>query len=108
MVKVNFLTKTGEIYSIEAVEGTSVMRAALANGVPGIVGLCGGECACATCHVYIASDWIGRVGQFEEESDEADILDLAYDVTENSRLSCQIVLTPELDGLIVTIPENQL
>jgi len=73
--------------------------------VPGIDADCGGACACATCHVYIAPEWVERVGAPNEM--EVDMLDFAFDVRENSRLSCQVKLTEELDGLMVTVPEKQ-
>jgi len=73
--------------------------------VPGIDAECGGACACATCHVYVADDWIETVGKAQDM--EQDMLDFASDVRENSRLSCQIKITPALDGLVVTTPSQQ-
>lgn len=89
-------------------EGESLMRAAVEHDVPGIYGDCGGQCACATCHVYIDSDWIERVGTAEPGSTEESMLEGApANVQPNSRLACQVILTPELDGLVVLVPEGQ-
>jgi len=81
------------------------MRAAVANSVPGIDAECGGACACATCHVYVQENWIGHVGL--PEGNEKDMLEFANAVQENSRLSCQIVVTTGLEGLVVSMPESQ-
>ena len=90
---------------IEAKNGETVMETAIKNSVPGIDADCGGACACATCHVYVAPEWKDKVGQ--AESMEEDMLDFAFDVRDNSRLSCQIKVTDELDGLVVNLPEKQ-
>jgi 2Fe-2S ferredoxin len=82
-----------------------VMETALRNNVPGIDAECGGACACATCHVYVADDWIDVVGKAQDM--EQDMLDFASDVRENSRLSCQIKIAPNLDGLVVSTPAQQ-
>lgn len=81
--------------------------AAVNNGVPGIDGDCGGECACATCHVYVDGAWIDRVGTAEPGGMEANLLQFAEGSTENSRLACQITMTDDLDGLTLRIPEGQ-
>jgi 2Fe-2S ferredoxin len=81
------------------------METAIKNGVPGIEAECGGACACATCHVYVDEAWRGQTG--EAAAMEQDMLDFAYDVRPNSRLSCQIKVKAELDGLVVTTPERQ-
>ena len=83
----------------------TVMEAAKKNLVPGIEAECGGACACATCHVYVAADWREKVGGPSDM--EEDMLDFAFDVREESRLSCQIKVTEELDGLVVNVPEKQ-
>ena len=83
----------------------TVMESAVKNMVPGIDADCGGACACATCHVYVEPDWLEKTGEREEM--EEDMLDFAFDVRENSRLSCQIKVAPELDGLTVRVPEKQ-
>jgi 2Fe-2S ferredoxin len=82
------------------------MEAAIANNVSGIVAECGGACSCATCHVYVADDWSERVGGPSEM--EEDMLDFAFDVRASSRLSCQIRLTDEMDGLVLHVPEEQV
>ena len=81
------------------------MEGARSNDVPGIVADCGGCMSCATCHVYIAPEWLDRVGRAQK--DEEAMLELAIDPQENSRLSCQVIVTSELDGLVVHIPEAQ-
>ncbi len=83
----------------------TVMEAAKSADVPGIEAECGGSCACATCHVYIDADWRDKTGSAENM--EEDMLDFAFDVREESRLSCQIRVTDELDGLIVRVPAKQ-
>jgi len=105
MTKVTFIDASGESRTVEAQVGSTVMETALSNSVPGIEAECGGACACATCHVYVADQWtetVGKPSQMEE-----DMLDFGYDVRPNSRLSCQIKVTDALDGLVVTVPERQ-
>ena len=105
MPKVTFIDAAGTSREVEAESGATLMETAIRNGVPGIDAECGGACACATCHVYVGEDWIdatGSAGPMEE-----DMLDFAFDVRPTSRLSCQIKITPELDGLVVTTPERQ-
>jgi len=105
MVKVTFIAHDGTRRDVSVPNGTTVMHAAVDNKVPGIDGDCGGQCACATCHVYIDPAWQAKVGPRNE--DEESMLDLAAGVEQNSRLGCQITLTPALDGLIVRTPEGQ-
>lgn len=105
MAKVTFIQFSGEQTTIEADNGTSVMQAALANGVPGIDADCGGECSCATCHVLVSEDWLDRVGGANVQ--ENAMLDLNPDREARSRLSCQIELSDDLDGLVVNLPEFQ-
>jgi 2Fe-2S ferredoxin len=95
----------GQARVCEAAAGQTVMEIAVQNGVPGIEGICGGSCACATCHIYIDPEWTERVGPASEM--ETGLLELAPDVELNSRLACQIRMTPELDGLIVRTPKVQ-
>ena len=105
MTKVTFIDASGASRTVEAEAGSTVMETALRNSVPGIEAECGGACACATCHVYVAPEWtetVGKPSQMEE-----DMLDFASDVRPNSRLSCQIKVTEALDGLIVTTPAKQ-
>ena len=105
MTKLTYLTVDGTRFEVEAENGSTVMENAVRNAVPGIEAECGGACACATCHVYVDEAWTDIVG--EPESMEEDMLDFAYDVRPNSRLSCQIKVRSELDGLVVTVPERQ-
>jgi 2Fe-2S ferredoxin len=105
MVKINFIDHTGATQTVEAEAGSTVMEAAIRNAVPGILAECGGACACATCHVYIDESWKEKTG--EPSPMEEDMLDFAFDVRPTSRLSCQIKITDELDGLAVNVPERQ-
>ncbi len=105
MVKIHFHDHKGETRTVDVEAGATVMEAAIRNAVPGIEAECGGACACATCHVYVDETWTEAVGQ--PEAMEEDMLDFAYDVRPNSRLSCQIKVRDELDGLVVSIPERQ-
>lgn len=103
--RVTFIDTTGTSRTVEAEVGTSLMEAAVRNGVPGIDAECGGACTCATCHVYVDDRWksvTGSPGTTEEE-----MLDFAFDLKPNSRLSCQIRVTDALDGLVVHTPSQQ-
>ncbi len=105
MVNLLFIEHDGNEHSVEVATGGSVMQAAVANGVPGIDADCGGCCSCATCHVYVKEEWLGKVGELNP-TEEA-MLSLSTDRKNNSRLSCQIQVTSDLDGLVVTTPEFQ-
>ena len=105
MVKITYIDAEGTARSVEAEEGSTVMENAVRNGIPGIEAECGGACACATCHVYVEEEWRAETG--EPEPMEEDMLDFASDVRPNSRLSCQIRVRPELDGLVVRTPARQ-
>lgn len=105
MAKVTFIGSDGTRYDVEADTGSTVMEAAIKNGVPGIEAECGGACACATCHVYVDESWTQKTG--EPEPMEEDMLDFAFDVRPTSRLSCQIRVSDDLDGLTVSVPERQ-
>jgi ferredoxin, 2Fe-2S len=105
MAKITYVDAGGTARSVEADNGATVMEVALRNAVPGIDAECGGACACATCHVYVDEAWIDVVGK--ADGMEADMLDFASDVRENSRLSCQLRVSPQLDGLVVTTPASQ-
>ena len=105
MVKITYVDHVGEARTVEAEVGSTVMEAAVRNAVPGIEAECGGACACATCHVYVDPNWTSVVGKPEQM--EEDMLDFAFDVRPTSRLSCQIKVSTELDGLTVTVPERQ-
>ncbi len=105
MPKVIFIEHDGTRHEVQATTGLSLMRAAVDNGVPGIDADCGGECACATCHVYVEADWFERTGERSEM--ERSMLSFAAVTQDNSRLSCQIQVTEALDGLVVSLPEGQ-
>ena len=105
MTKITFIDAAGQARTVEAEDGSTVMETALKNAVPGIEAECGGACACATCHVYVADSWVEKLPK--AESMEEDMLDFAFDVRPSSRLSCQIKVGPALDGLVVTTPEKQ-
>lgn len=105
MVKITFVDHQGTARTVEAEVGATVMETAVRNEVPGIDAECGGACACATCHVYVEDAWREAVGT--PQPMEEDMLDFAHDVRPNSRLSCQIRVRPELDGLVVHTPERQ-
>ena len=105
MPRVIFIEPTGARREVEAPVGISVMEAALQNRVDGIVALCGGACACATCHVYIAQSWWSRLAPIEEM--EEGMLESAWQRRGTSRLSCQIAVAAALDGIEVIIPERQ-
>lgn len=105
MAKITYIEFNGTPHELEVAEGLSVMEGAVKNAVPGIDADCGGACACSTCHVYVDPAWAEKVGKPSEM--EEDMLDFAFDVRENSRLSCQIRVTRELDGLVVRMPEKQ-
>ncbi len=105
MAKITYIGPDGTRYEVEAENGSTVMENAISNGVPGIEAECGGACACATCHVYVGEEWREKTG--EPEPMEEDMLDFAYELKPNSRLSCQIKVSDELDGLVVTVPAKQ-
>ncbi len=105
MPKITFIEHSGAEHTIEAPAGVSVMETAIKNMVPGIDADCGGACACATCHVYVDEAWIEKVGK--PEAMEESMLDFAAEPKSNSRLSCQINVSDDLDGLIVRLPEFQ-
>lgn len=105
MTKITYIAHDGTTFDVDAENGSTVMENAIRNAVPGIEAECGGACACATCHVYVDEAWKEIVG--EPEAMEEDMLDFAYDVQPNSRLSCQIKVNDELDGLVVRVPERQ-
>ncbi len=105
MAKITFIQDDGKQQTVDAEDGMTVMESAVKNMVPGIDADCGGACACATCHVYVEPDWLEATGDREEM--EEDMLDFAFDVRDNSRLSCQIKVSADLDGLTVRVPEKQ-
>jgi len=105
MPKITFIDSTGTSRDVETKVGTSIMEAAVQNMIPGIDADCGGACACATCHVYVASEWAGKLKDKDDMEDS--MLDFAEEVQEHSRLSCQILMSDELDGITVTTPDSQ-
>lgn len=105
MPRIKFIAFDGAETVIDAESGLSLMNNAVNHGVPGIVAECGGACACATCHVHVAAEWYGKLPA--PEGVEIDMLELATERKDNSRLSCQIKITGELDGMVVHTPESQ-
>jgi 2Fe-2S ferredoxin len=106
MPKITFIDPDGVSHTVEAEIGATVMETAMRNDVPGIIASCGGSCACATCHVHVDEAWMALVG--ERSPEEEDMLDSAIDVGPTSRLSCQIKVVEELDGLKVRIAARQI
>lgn len=105
MAKITFIQPDGTSQVVEATPGLTVMEAAKLNNIEGIEAECGGACACATCHVYVDEAWRAKTGKPADM--EEDMLDFAFDVRDESRLCCQIKVTPELDGLVVRVPAKQ-
>ena len=105
MPKIIFNTHDNKTHTIEIQNGLTVMEGAVQNDIPGIDADCGGGMACATCHVYVDENWITKLPH--KDDGEEDMLDMAFEPKKNSRLSCQIIVTDELDGLTVTIPSKQ-
>jgi 2Fe-2S ferredoxin len=105
MPAITFIDSKGTSRPIDAEVGSTVMETAIRHKIPEIVAECGGACACATCHVYVDDAYMAIVGK--PQAMEEDMLDFAYDVKPNSRLSCQIKVTPALDGLTITTPDRQ-
>jgi 2Fe-2S ferredoxin len=106
MPKITYFDQDGSSRTIDAEIGATVMETAINNDVPGILATCGGSCSCATCHVYVDEAWFDKLPPPALE--ESDMLDTAHDLKPTSRLSCQIVVTEELDGLVVTTPPRQI
>ena len=105
MTKINYITHNNETHTIEVQNGLTVMEGAVQNDIPGIDADCGGGMACATCHVYVKEEWLDKLSK--KEDGEEDMLDMAFEPKKNSRLSCQLVVSDELDGLTVNIPSKQ-
>ncbi|MGF0538430.1 2Fe-2S iron-sulfur cluster-binding protein [Agrobacterium sp. ES01] len=105
MTKLTIVAFDGTRHDLDVQDGSTVMENAVRNSIPGIEAECGGACACATCHVYVDEAWTEAVGA--PEPMEEDMLDFAADVQPNSRLSCQIKMGPDFDGLVVRVPERQ-
>ena len=104
MTKITYKDQQGNSKTIDIDNGLSVMEGAIQNEIPGIDADCGGSMACSTCHVYVEEKWLNKIPKAEEA--EIDMIDMAYE-PKNSRLSCQIIVSDELDGLEVTTPEKQ-
>ncbi len=105
MARITYIAVDGTARTLDVADGETLMNAAVDNGVPGIDGDCGGNCACATCHVHVDAAWLAAAG---EPSDmETAMLDFAEGVTADSRLACQIVASPALDGMVVRTPAGQ-
>ena len=105
MAKITYIEHNGKSHTVEVKNGLSVMEGAVQNNIPGIDADCGGSMACATCHVYVKEEWFDKVNIKSEGED--DMLDQAYEPNKHSRLSCQISVTNDIDGLIVNLPEKQ-
>tara|TARA_B100000959_G_scaffold55894_1_gene58299 strand:+ start:488 stop:808 length:321 start_codon:yes stop_codon:yes gene_type:complete len=105
MPKITYIEHTGALHKIKVSNGLTVMEGAVQNNIPGIDADCGGSCACATCHVYVDEKWFKKLKK--KESAEEDMLDMAYKPNKFSRLSCQITVAEELDGLVVKMPSKQ-
>ena len=105
MPKITYIDSSGNKKTIEVNKGLSVMEGAIQNNIPGIDADCGGGMACATCHVYVKDEWFNKLDKAEDG--EQDMIDMAFEPKKNSRLSCQIIVSEELDGLVVTTPSKQ-
>ena len=105
MSKITYIDAQGNSKTIEVENGLTVMEGAIQNNVPGIDADCGGSMACATCHVYVEEKWLDKLPKAEDG--EIDMIDMAFEPKKNSRLSCQLIVSNELDGLIVTTPKKQ-
>ena len=105
MPKITYIEFNGKSHTIDVANGLTVMEGAIQNNIPGIDADCGGSMACATCHVYVKEEWFDKLSK--KEDGEEDMLDMAFEPKTNSRLSCQLTVSDELDGLIVDIPSKQ-
>ena len=105
MPKITYIDNQENSKTVEVENGLSVMEGAIQNNIPGIDADCGGSMACATCHVYVEEKWLNKIPKAEEA--EVDMIDMAYEPKKNSRLSCQLIVSDELEGLIVTTPKKQ-
>ena len=105
MAKITYIEHNGKTHTVDVPNGLSVMEGAVQNNIPGIDADCGGSCACATCHVYVDEKWFNKLSK--KESAEEDMLDMAYEPNKFSRLTCQLTVTDELDGLVVKMTSKQ-
>ncbi|MFT7287271.1 MAG: 2Fe-2S ferredoxin [Halieaceae bacterium] len=106
MAKIHLIQFDGNVHTLEAAPGASLMQSVVDEGIPGIDGDCGGACACGTCHCFIEGDWQGTLGQVDAM--EESMLSMRPDRADNSRLSCQITVSEEMDGMVVRLPEYQM
>ena len=106
MAKITYIENNGTSHTVEVAEGLTVMEGAVQNNIPGIDADCGGGMACATCHVYVKDEWFDKINKKSEGED--DMIDQAYEPKKSSRLSCQIQVSPEIDGLEVHLPGKQI
>ncbi|MFQ5438654.1 MAG: 2Fe-2S iron-sulfur cluster-binding protein [Paracoccaceae bacterium] len=107
MAKITYIEHDGTAHTVDVARGLTVMEGARDNNIPGIEADCGGACACSTCHVYVDDAWVGRLPK--KDAMEEDMLDFAWEPdVKRSRLTCQVKVTDELDGLIVRLPEKQI
>ena len=106
MPKITYIEHSGKSHTIEVANGLSVMEGAVQNNIPGIDADCGGSMACATCHVYVKEEWFNKLPK--KEDGEEDMLDMAFEPKKNSRLSCQLMVSDQIDGLVVNLPEKQV
>ncbi|MFL2903221.1 MAG: 2Fe-2S iron-sulfur cluster-binding protein [Candidatus Pelagibacter sp.] len=105
MPRITYITSDEQLHTIEVKSGLTVMEGAVQNDIPGIDADCGGGMACATCHVYVNEEWADKLPK--KEDGEEDMLDMAFEPKKNSRLSCQLIVSDQLDGLVVNIPTKQ-
>tara|TARA_B100000029_G_scaffold504238_1_gene582708 strand:- start:977 stop:1297 length:321 start_codon:yes stop_codon:yes gene_type:complete len=105
MPKITYIEHKGKSHTLEVANGLTVMEGAVQNNIPGIDADCGGSCACATCHVYVDEKWFDKLPK--KENSEEDMLDMAFELKPLSRLSCQLTVSEELDGLVVKMPSKQ-
>jgi len=105
MPKITYIEHNGKKHTVDVANGLSIMEGAIQNNIPGIDADCGGAMACATCHVYVKEEWFNNLPQ--KEQGEEDMLDMAFEPKKNSRLSCQILVSKEIDGIVVDLPKKQ-
>ena len=105
MAKITYIEHSGKLHTIQIQNGLTVMEGAVQNDIPGIDADCGGSMACATCHVYVKEEWFNKLPK--KEDGEEDMLDMAYEPNKFSRLSCQLTVSDELEGLVVNLPVKQ-
>ena len=105
MAKITYVEHSGKLHTIQVQNGLTVMEGAVQNNIPGIDADCGGSMACATCHVYVKEEWFNKLPK--KEDGEEDMLDMAYEPNKFSRLSCQLTVSDELEGLAVNLPVKQ-